>query len=144
MDLTNAAVYAWSIYLMHGFVARGERKWLWLAAGASLPVCRLLYQGQSSAILVLGAALIARGLLGRRPLTAGLGFALFLIKPHLLPLIILLAVRWRSYRALFWFVLWGVAIGGVSLALVGINGLFALADLVLGGTMALQFPWRSH
>lgn len=103
------------------------RRWLPLSAAASwvgllamlaFPATwALLSEGQSSAVLVLGAVLLMGAWRRDLWLLAGAGGALLAMKPHYLPVYLILLLAARRWKAL------GAAVGGGIL--VGLSPLFA-------------------
>ena len=129
--------------LARGFLPRGEALTYALVAAAGLPVMLALRLGQASLVLLLGLTLFAWGCQTRRQAAAGLGLGVLLIKPQLLPLL-LLYVAWRwQWAALAWFAVVAATIGALSSALVGLGGLHNYAALLLGGNIGFWYPW-SH
>jgi glycosyl transferase family 87 len=94
-----------------------------VALMASAPAWSLLLEGQVSAVLLLGAALMALAVLRRRPLIALPGAALLALKPQYLLAYLVILVALRRPRA-------------VAAALAG-GGAVLMSPLIAGGIPAL-------
>jgi len=98
--------------------------------------------GQDSALSLLILAGVFALLRCRRELLAGSILALGLYKPHLvMPLAGILTVSGYR-RAMLGFVGMGLVLFGVSLAMVGWDGLIGLASIVagMGGPTSVVYP----
>jgi hypothetical protein len=131
------------VALTRGFVPPGQRLVFVLLVLISQPVLLTIRSGQSTFALLLALTLAVIGILDRRDCLAGLGLAAMLIKPQLLPLLLLLLAWQRRWRALAWFVAGGAATLVVSWVLVGTAGLLGEVRLLADGRMSFAFPW-SH
>jgi hypothetical protein len=97
----------------------------------SLPVYQTIFYGQVNLLLVIAVGEFIRALLSKKPVLAGIWLAGLLIKPHLLILILPFLLIQRQFKALGGFAVAALSVGGVSLALVGWEGLIQLKDAVL-------------
>lgn len=120
-NLGLLALAAW--LLARAFVPRGERLTFALLVCSSYPAGAALDLGQTSFVLLLGAALAAIGFVEGRDRLGGIALAALLIKPQLLPAWLLMLAWCRRWRALLCFA--GVAVAALlvaSPAVVGPDG----------------------
>jgi hypothetical protein len=110
----------------------GRREWgaLLLVGAASQPTYELIGSGQDSALNLLLWIAGIRLALARRELLAGAVFALGLHKPQLFFLVPLVFLCWGRWRALAGWALTAGLLGGVSLLLVGLDGVRAWLALL--------------
>lgn len=140
----DAAFLAAALALLcRAFIPRGQRLLFVILVLISQPVLLTAKSGQSTFILLLALTIVVIGIREQRDAWTGLGLAAMLIKPQLIPLIVLLLAYRRRWRALAWLVAGGLAILIVSIGLVGIDGLYGYARLLTDGRMSFAFPW-SH
>ena len=130
------ACAVWALLLTLGLVASVwiVRRWVVLPVGmswgivlvpflASYPLLELIGSGQDTGfvllVIVVGWALLR----GDHDWAAGMVLALGLAKPHLIVLVPVLLLLHRRGRALAGFVSMGFALGVLSVALVGVDGI---------------------
>jgi hypothetical protein len=111
---------------------------------AFAPVYFGLIDGENATLSLLLYVLIYRALVRDQPGLAGMWAAIGLFKPQLFVVFPLVFLARRSWRALLTYVLTALALGAVSLALVGVEGLQAwlriLVEPEAGNAMANA--WR--
>ena len=134
----EAAFHVWQIVTLALLVVSVMLLTRWLPLGRlSLPLgiaallgfpatWALLSEGQSSALLLLGAVLLIGGLRRDQWWLAGAGGLLLALKPQYLPAYLVLLGVQRQWRALAAALLAAVTIGLSPLLAGGVNGLFAM------------------
>lgn len=101
-----------------------------------LPVFFSVMNGQDTALLFLGAAIWAYGLMSGRPLLAGIGLSLTTIRPHI-ALLLSLPMLFHQRKIFFGFVLGSGILAALSFSILGIQGTQEFIDILLlsaGGT----------
>ena len=121
----SASMLIWCVHSL-GFLApnlmRRRRKYVFLAIFASAPVLELVGGGQDSAF-VLAVWLVGLRLMAtRRQGLAGAAIGLGVLKPQQVVLVPFVLLFTRKYRALAAFVAVVAGLSGVSVLLVGIDG----------------------
>ncbi|HET8629343.1 MAG TPA: glycosyltransferase family 87 protein [Thermomicrobiales bacterium] len=158
MRLPYAAIYAiWTLGMVLAFAGAlrllaaalplpAPARWLMLlAAGSFVPFHAALWYGQSSPLLLLGLAGAYAALRRGREGRAGAWLALLVLKPQLVPVVVLLLALERRWRTLA--VAAGVA-GGACVAAMPVLGVawplqyarFVLVDLGRLGASANVYP----
>ena len=139
------AFYRWAILLLMIFsagtilLARSLNRagWakadVWLAGAGILtffPIFVSLLNGQDTAFLFFGSCLLVVGLCTGRDWLAGLGLALTTIRPQIT---VLLAIPFlfRRQKVFGWFGLGAGILGGLSLAVLGVEGTRGFLNLLL-------------
>jgi len=97
----------------------------------ALPVFINLHEGQVNFWLAICIGEFMRAIFSEKPTKAGLWLGGWLIKPQLLILILPFLLIQRSFNVFKGFMIATVAILGVSLALIRVDGVLALAKLFL-------------
>lgn len=97
----------------------------------SLPVFQTVFYGQPNLLLVVSLGEFIRALLSDKRIKAGLWLGALLIKPHLLLLLLPFLLLQRRFKVLRGFVVSALVVFGISMALVGVDGLIGLKDAVL-------------
>jgi hypothetical protein len=135
-----------SLKLLLDEVPALRRRWrgLLIFVLAFAPVYFGLIDGENAALSLLLYVLIYRSFRRGQDLALGVWAALGLFKPQLFfifPLVFLITRRWRALVA---YVVTALALLGVSIALVGTDGLQAWARIILEpeGGNALANGWR--
>jgi hypothetical protein len=111
---------------------------------AFAPVYFGLIDGENATLSLLLYVLIYRALVREQPGLAGMWAALGLFKPQLFVVFPLVFLAQRSWRALLTYGLTALALGAVSLALVGLEGLQAWLRILIEPEAgnALANAWR--
>lgn len=134
----EAAFHIWQIVTLALLVVSVMLLARWLPLGRlSLPLAitvllgfpatwALLSEGQSSALLLLGAVLLIGGLRRDQWWLAGAGGLLLALKPQYLPAYLILLGARRQWRALAAALLAAMTVGLSPLLAGGLNGLFAM------------------
>jgi Glycosyltransferase family 87 len=101
-DVVQLAALLLSLWLLGAMLPAQNRYLLWLGGFAFLPVYASLTLGQVSPTLLLGVTLLWRGLRAgdKGNWWGGVGLALCLLKPQVLPLFLLYLLYRRNWRAL--------------------------------------------
>ena len=139
------AFYRWAILLLIIFIAGTvllarslyRAGWakadVWLAEAGILtffPIFVSLLNGQDTAFLFFGSCLLLVGLCTGKDWLAGLGLALTTIRPQIT---VLLAIPFlfRRQKVIGWFGLGAGILGGLSLAILGVEGMRGFLNLLL-------------
>jgi hypothetical protein len=127
-QIVTLALLMVSVMLLARWLPIGGRALpLAIAAVLGFPATwALLSEGQSSALLLLGAVLLVGGLRPDRWWLAAAGGALLALKPQYLPAYLVLLGAQRQWRALAAALLAAVTVGLSPLLAGGVNGLFAM------------------
>ncbi len=121
-----------SLSMVGAMLPSKYRYLLWLGAFAFLPVYQSLLEGQLSPTVLLGIILLWRGLRagGSGNWWGGVGLTLCLVKPQLLPVLILYLLYKRNWRALggfagggLFFYLLCAVVSGVDWTVAYLNAL---------------------
>ena len=121
----SSALLVWcvlSLATLAPKLMKHKRKLVVLAVLAAPPTFELLGSGQDSAVVLLLWLIGIRLFQTNHPLWAGAVLGLGFAKPQLVLLIPLVLLATRNYRALAAFSAVVAAVSGVSLALVGLDG----------------------
>lgn len=94
-----------------------------------LPVFLAIVQGQTSALMLLGFALVIASSAGGGPVRTAFGGLTWLFKPQFAPWLLALLVLQRRVRALMWLGLGLAVLSAIALALFGPSGLATYAAL---------------
>jgi len=126
--LASASIIAWLLRRE----AWEQRNILLLLAGilTFYPLFVSLVNAQDTAIMIFGASLCLVGLLTGRDWLAGLGLALTSVRPQVT---VLLAVPFlfRRQKVFGWFCVGAGVLGGLSLIVVGVDGIRGFLNLLL-------------
>ena len=112
-----------ALFFLRFWKRTGDRLFLTFA-GAFLffPTFSGLMNGQDDALLLLGAALCLAGLRSGRDVEAGLGLSLTTIRPQI-ALFLAIPFLFRRQKIFLGFAAGAAALGLLSLALVGLDGI---------------------
>jgi alpha-1,2-mannosyltransferase len=144
--IVSSVCLAVALWLLLDEVPELRRRWRGLVAIvlAFAPVYFGLIDGENATLSLLLYVLIYRALVRDQPGLAGMWAAFGLFKPQLFVVFPLVFVARRSWRALLTYSVTALALGAVSLALVGVAGLQAWLRILLepeaGNAMANA--WR--
>lgn len=115
----------------------------------TLPVFENFREGQVNIWLLVCGGEFIRALLSEKPFKAGLWIGGWLLKPQLLILIIPFLLPQRKWKALTGFLISSLIIFGLSISIVGMDGMFALTKLILdyssglaSNTISAMMNWR--
>jgi glycosyl transferase family 87 len=138
-QLLSLALLGFSLVLLERWVSLGRRELvIALLALAGLPATwALLSEGQSSALLLLGAALLVGAWVCGSARLAVAGAVLLALKPQYLPVYLILIAGRRQWRALAAALLGSVIVGLSPLLAGGPNGLVAM----VGSALAAGQGW---
>lgn len=147
----GAAVIAWTIFTLalialslgllwplvpnlhhHGFAR------VLLLALATAPAVVLLFEGQDSAISLFLLALGLRLLLSDHDLLAGSVLGLGLFKPQLFVLMPVLLLLQRRWRALAGWICTALVLGGLSVAIIGLDGAWSYVHLLISDPVRVR------
>jgi hypothetical protein len=109
-----------------------RKEYIVLATGTMLffPVFMSLMNGQDTAFLFLGAALLLWGFLNEKPASAGIGLSMMTIRPQL-ALILAIPFLFQKRKIWWWFLLGSVSLGIFTLAFLGMEGTQHLIRILL-------------
>ncbi len=128
--LVNLAFFGAGLWLLADTITQGIKRSLFITGGLLFyPVFVSLLNGQDSGLLLLGGALLLRGLKRREDILAGVGIGLMTIRPHIA---LFLALPFLFRRRKVW---WGfMAMAGTlvlaSLLLMGRQGTLNFLDML--------------
>lgn len=120
-----------------------ERLLYALIVVSSVHLAFVLRVGQSTGLLLLALALALEGIIRKSDRQTGLSLAGMLIKPQLVPLLLVWLVWHRRHRALLWFAGGAALVLLVSTLTVGPTWVSSYVSLLTSGAMAFAYPW-SH
>ncbi|MDQ2692252.1 MAG: hypothetical protein M3Y68_09490 [Chloroflexota bacterium] len=95
-----------------------------------LPFFVSLMNGQDTSILFLGTALWVYGLVSGKPLFAGIGLSLTLIRPHI-SLVLALPMFFHNRRIFLGYVMGSGILGVISFLILGMSGTQEFIDMLL-------------
>ena len=109
-----------------------REQWLTLLAGILLfyPCFRSIISGQPSGILYLGVSLWLFGILSGRDWLSALGLTLTAVKPHI-TLLLAVPFIFRRRNVWWWFMVGAAALGVITLAYVGLDGIEGFLRLLI-------------
>jgi Glycosyltransferase family 87 len=145
--ILNACLLFLALRLLRPYVALlkgGDRRLTYLVAVSFFPVLECLFDGQNAIVSLFLLAATYVALRRRWDVLAGGALGLALYKPQLvLVLALFLLITWR-WRALAGLVATGVALVGVSWAIVGTRGMLDYMSLSATSLGWLYIPgWRT-
>jgi Glycosyltransferase family 87 len=122
------ALLVLALALLSRWIPLGRRaSWIGLLALLGFPATwALLSEGQSSAMLLVGAVLLVGAWRRGSPVLAAAGGFLLAMKPQYLPVYLILFVMARSWRVVAAAILGGVAVALSPLMAGGVHGLAAM------------------
>ncbi len=133
-DVVNLFLLAIGVWLMRPYLRYFAKFSILkgvLVSLAFFPIFFCLLQGQDAILIFFVYACAYVLLRHQRYLPAGIVLALGLFKFHLIAPFVLLALFWRERKLWYGFVLASFALGVVSLAMVGTQGIFNYPRFVL-------------
>ena len=153
-----ASFYRWVVLLVVIYIAAAtilsvllkqsvkEKSLVWFTMVGLVtffPLFVSLLNGQDTAFAFLGLCLYLLGIMMKRDWLAGLGLAFTSIRPQF-ALLLAVPFIFRRQKAFGWFLLAGIFLGGISLLIVGLDGMRAFINLLLvsasGGWYGLNEP----
>jgi hypothetical protein len=141
-QLITVGILFLALWLLERWLPLSPRAaWLGLMAMLAFPATwSLLSEGQSSAMLLLGAVLLIGAWRRDHWLLAGAGGALLAMKPHYVPVYLILLLAARRWKALGGAVSGAVLIGLSPLLAGGIGGMTAMISSALdAGQRAIPY-----
>ncbi|MBU6451735.1 MAG: DUF2029 domain-containing protein [Cyanobacteria bacterium REEB67] len=117
-------------------INRGRGKMLvyllfWLAACASVPMCRAFMLGQTSLILTGLTAIYIWALIKNRSLPAGIALALTAIKPQYSIFLVIPALVQRRFKLLFFTILAEIALLFAAFKTIGLTNILNYPQIVM-------------
>jgi hypothetical protein len=134
VNLCLLLVSVWLLWSRRETDARGDYPLASLLALSFVPVLAAFYNGQSSFVLFFAMTVALLALKVKRDWLAGAALAMGLVKPQLIPLLVIVLLYERVWRTLLAFFVAGVGLLAVSAAVVGIEGLEGYVNVLRAGS----------